>query len=114
MAEIWINIGLSIAAFVFMLMLHALLVMSEISLVKFRYRKPNEEQLSDIKQLPGLAKLIDNSAQTGRIVRFSKTLCTVASGLLLVPIVNGLLILLGLKAFLESWIMVLSSIVVAV
>ena len=97
-----------------MLMLHALLVMCEISLVKFRYRKPNEEQLSDIKQLPGLAKLIDNSAQTGRIVRFSKTLCTVATGLLLVPIVNDLLILLGLKAFLESWMMVLSAFVVAV
>ena len=114
MAEIWINIGLSIAAFVFMLMLHALLVMCEISLVKFRYRKPNEEQLSDIKQLPGLAKLIDNSAQTGRIVRFSKTLCTVGTGLLLVPIVNDLLILLGLKVFLESWMMVLSAFVVAV
>ena len=97
-----------------MLMLHALLVMCEISLVKFRYRKPNEEQLSDIKQLPGLAKLIDNSAQTGRIVRFSKTLCTVATGLLLVPIVNDLLILLGHKAFLESWMMVLSAFVVAV
>ena len=97
-----------------MLMLHALLVMCEISLVKFRYRKPNEEQLSDIKQLPGLAKLIDNSAQTGRIVRFSKTVCTVATGLLLVPIVNDLLILLGLKASLESWMMVLSAFVVAV
>ena len=103
MAEIWINIGVSLVVFALMLMLHALLVMCEISLVKFRYRKPNEEQLSDIKQLPGLAKLIDNSAQTGRIVRFSKTLCTVATGLLLVPIVNDLLILLGLEAFLESY-----------
>ena len=114
MAEIWINFGLSIIAFVLMLMLHALLVMCEVSLVKFRYRKPNEEQLSDIKHLPGLAKLIDNSAQTGRIVRFSKMLCTVVNGLLLVPIVNDLLILLGLKSFLESWMMILFAFVVAV
>ena len=114
MLEVWINFGFSIVAFFLMLMLHALLVMCEISLVKFRYRKPSEEQLSDIKQLPGLAKLIDNSDQTGRVVRFSKTLCTVATGLLLVPLVKDFLILFELKTFLESWMMVLPVFVVAV
>ena len=61
-----------------MLVLHAFLVMCEISLVKFRYRKPSEEQLDELKNLLGVARLIDNSDQTGRVVRFSKTLCTVA------------------------------------
>jgi len=88
MEDAWINFGISLAAVGLMLVLHAFLVMCEISLVKFRYRKPSEEQLHDLRRLPGVARLIDNSDQTGRVVRFSKTLCTVAVGLLLMPVVS--------------------------
>lgn len=114
MADVWINFGLSLAAVGLMLVLHAFLVMCEISLVKFRYRKPSEEQLHELKLLPGLARLIDNSDQTGRVVRFSKTLCTVAIGLLLMPLVSDFFSLFEMKAAPDRWIVVLVSFVLAV
>ena len=114
MLDLWIQFGLSMAAFILLLVLHSFLVMCEISMVKFRYRKPSEEQLSDIKQLPGLAKLIDKSDQTGRVVRFSKTLCTVATGLLLVPLVKNFFFLFGEKTFPNSWLIVILAFVLAV
>ena len=114
MLDVWIHFGISMAAFILLLTLHSFLVMCEISMVKFRYRKPSEEQLSDIKQLPGLAKLIDKSDQTGRVVRFSKTLCTVATGLLLVPLVKNFFFLFGEKTFPNSWLLVLPVFVLAV
>lgn len=97
-----------------MLVLHAFLVMCEISLVKFRYRKPSEEQLEELRHLPGLARLIDNGDQTGRVVRFSKTLCTVAVGLLLMPLVTDFFSLFQLKADPDRWIVVLVSFTLAV
>lgn len=114
MADVWINFGLSLAVVGLMLVLHAFLVMCEISLVKFRYRKPSEEQLSELKCLPGLARLIDNSDQTGRVVRFSKTLCTVAIGLLLMPLVSDLFSLFEMETAPDRWIVVLVSFVSAV
>ena len=88
MSDVWISFLISFLAVGLMLILHAFLVMCEISLVKFRYRKPSEEHLDEFKSLLGVARLIDNSDQTGRVVRFSKTLCTVAVGLLLMPLVT--------------------------
>lgn len=114
MGGAWISFGLSLAAVGLMLVLHAFLVMCEISLVKFRYRKASEEQLDDLKRLPGLARLIDNSDQTGRVVRFSKTLCTVAVGLLLMPLVSDFFSLFELEAAPDRWIVVLVSFVLAV
>ena len=114
MGAAWISFGLSLAAVGLMLVLHAFLVMCEISLVKFRYRKASEEQLDDLKQLPGLARLIDNSDQTGRVVRFSKTLCTVAVGLLLMPLVSDFFSLFRMEVAPDRWIVVLMSFVLAV
>ncbi len=108
------NFGFSLAAVGLMLVLHAFLVMCEISLVKFRYRKPSEEQLHELKRLPGVARLIDNSDQTGRVVRFSKTLCTVAVGLLLMPLVSDFFSLFEMEAAPDRWIVVLLSFVLAV
>jgi CBS domain containing-hemolysin-like protein len=114
MGQAWINFGFSLAAVGLMLVLHAYLVMCEISLVKFRYRKETEEQLNDLKRLPGMARLIENSDQTGRVVRFSKTLCTVAVGLLLMPLVSDIFSLFELEVAPERWIVVLVSFVLAV
>ena len=98
MSDAWISFLISFVAVGLMLVLHAFLVMCEISLVKFRYRKPSEEQLDELKNLLGVARLIDNSDQTGRVVRFSKTLCTVAVGLLLMPLVTDFFSLFDLAA----------------
>lgn len=114
MSGAWISFAISIASVGLMLVLHAFLVMCEISLVKFRYRKPSEEQLDELKQLPGLARMIDNSDQTGRVVRFSKTLCTVAVGLLLMPLVSDFFALFQMKAAPDRWIVVLVSFTLAV
>lgn len=114
MNEPWISFIISLAAVGLMLVLHAFLVMCEISLVKFRYRKPSEEQLHELKQLAGVARLFDNSDQTGRVVRFSKTLCTVAVGLLLMPLVSDFFGLLKMETELDRWIVVLVSFTLAV
>lgn len=114
MEDAWINFGISLAAVGLMLVLHAFLVMCEISLVKFRYRKPSEEQLHDLRRLPGVARLIDNSDQTGRVVRFSKTLCTVALGLLLMPVVSDFFSLFKMEQAPDRWLVVLVSFVLAV
>ena len=74
MSGAWISFLISFLAVGLMLVLHAFLVLCEISLVKFRYRKTSEEQLDELKNLLGEARLIDNRDQTGRVVRFSKTL----------------------------------------
>ena len=112
--DAWIRFGISVASVGLMLVLHAFLVMCEISLVKFRYRKPSEEQLEALKQLPGLARMIDNSDQTGRVVRFSKTLCTVAVGLLLMPLVSDFFGLFQMEVAPARWIVVLVSFTLAV
>jgi CBS domain containing-hemolysin-like protein len=114
MDDAWIRFLISLAAVGVMLVLHAFLVMCEISLVKFRYRKPSEEQLEALMQLPGLARLIDNSDQTGRVVRFSKTLCTVAVGLFLMPLVSDFFGLFRMEVAPDRWIVVLVSFTLAV
>jgi CBS domain containing-hemolysin-like protein len=58
--------------------------------------------------------LMENGDQTGRVVRFSKTLCTVAVGLLLLPLVSDLFRLLDENGAPDRWIVVLVSFVSAV
>ncbi|MEM8868071.1 MAG: hemolysin family protein [Verrucomicrobiota bacterium] len=87
----FLNLLLSLGAVALMLLLHAYLVMSEISLVKFRYSELSDEELKRLRSRKGIARLMDKGDQTGRVVRFSKTLCTVAVGLFLLPIVRDLL-----------------------
>lgn len=70
------------------LFLHACLVMCEIGLVKIRYGGINNESLSLLRKHRRLAALIDSADLTGRVVRFSKTICTVGLALLLVPLIR--------------------------
>ena len=62
-----------LSAVALMLVLHAFLVMCEISLVKFRYGGVNAQTLEQLKRRRGIARLIENGDRTGRAVRFSKT-----------------------------------------
>ncbi|MGJ8652348.1 MAG: hemolysin family protein [Opitutaceae bacterium] len=97
-----------------MLILHAYLVMCEISLVKFRYGEANDEDLLELKQRKGIARLMDGGDQAGRVVRFSKTLCTVAVGLLLMPLVSDFFGLFPLESAPDRWVVVLVSFACAV
>lgn len=97
-----------------MLILHAYLVMCEISLVKFRYASADTTEVEELKRRPGIARLMARSDQTGRVVRFGKTLCTVAIGLLLMPLVSDLLTLAEPHSAAGRWLVVLLSFVFAV
>ena len=106
MSSIWINFVGSLGAVAVMLVLHAFLVMCETSLVKFRYAAIGAEMLERLKLRRGIAYLIKNSAQTGRVVRFSKTLCTVAVGLLLMLVVSDLFRLFEVRQIPYRWLVV--------
>ncbi|MDP4694640.1 MAG: hemolysin family protein [Opitutales bacterium] len=114
MSAEWSQFVLSLGAVVLMLILHAYLVICEISLVKFRYGGVSDGELSELKQRPGLARLMEQGDQTGRVVRFSKTLCTVAVGLLLLPLVSDFFGLFVLENAPDRWVVVLLSFVSAV
>lgn len=113
MSGAWINFLVSLSAVVLMLVLHAFLVMCEISLVKFRYGGGNAQALEQLKRHRGIARLMEKSDQTGRAVRFSKTLCTVAVGLLLMPLVSDFFGLFESAQVPERWLVVLLSFVCA-
>ena len=106
MSSIWINFIGSLGAVALMLMLHAFLVMCETSLVKFRYGAISADMLERLKRRRGIAYLIKNSAKTGRVVRFSKTLCTVAIGLLLMLVVSDFFQLFEVKQIPYRWLVV--------
>lgn len=114
MSTDWISFILSFGAVALMLVLHAYLVMCEISLVKFRYGEADDQALLELKQRRGLARLMDQGDQTGRVVRFSKTLCTVAVGLLLMPLVSDFFGLFQLESAPDRWLVVLVSFTCAV
>lgn len=110
----WISFFISFGSVALMLVLHAYLVMCEISLVKFRYGTVDVDSLAELKQQRGIALLIEQGDQTGRVVRFSKTLCTVAVGLLLMPLVSDFFGLFPLAAAPDRWVVVLLSFISAV
>ncbi len=110
----WLQFLFSFGSVACMLVLHAYLVMCEISLVKFRYGGVDNESLAKLKQRRGLARLMEQGDQTGRVVRFSKTLCTVAVGLLLMPLVSDFFGLFQLETAPDRWVVVLVSFVSAV
>jgi len=113
MSAAWIDFLVSMSAVALMLVLHAFLVMCEISLVKFRYGDVDGQALEVVKRRRGIAHLIENSDRTGRVVRFSKTLCTVAVGLLLMPVVSDFFELFGSVQTPDRWLVVLLSFVCA-
>ena len=113
MNSVWINFLGTLGAVILMLVLHAFLVMFETSLVKFRYGSIGTEALEHLKRMRGLARLIKNSDKTGRTVRFSKTLCTVAVGLLLMLLVSDFFRLFETTHAPNRWLVVLLAFVCA-
>ena len=109
MSDAWINFSLSCGLVTLMLILHAYLVMCEISLVKFRYGEAEDADMEQLRHRRGISKMMDNGDQTGRVVRFSKTLCTVAVGLLLMPLVSDFFELFDPEVTPARWIVVLVS-----
>lgn len=101
-------------AIVTMLLLHGFIVMSEISLIKLRYGELEEADLIKLKRSRGIAKLIDNGDLTGRVVRFSKTLCTVALGVLLIPWLGDLFTFAQIDSSANRWVLLLGAFSVAV
>ena len=113
MSSTLINFFVSLGAVALMLVLHAFLVMCETSLVKFRYGNISAEALERLKSRRGIARLIDRSDRTGRTVRFSKTLCTVAVGLLLMLVMSDLFNLFEAKQSKNRWLIVALAFVCA-
>jgi len=114
MSELWLSFLLSFGAVALMLLLHAFLVVFEISVVKLRYGEVDEEEVTALKSRPAIAKFLDNGDVTGRLVRFSKTSCTVAVGLLLLPLVSDLFELVQPTLAPDRWLVVLLSFILAV
>ena len=110
----WISLIVSLSSVVILLVLHALLEMCEISLVKFRYGGVDDQELEGLKRHRGIAYLMENGDQTGRVVRFSKTLCTVAVGLLLMAVVSDFFGLFESGEMPDRWLVVLMSFLGAV
>lgn len=114
MSELWISFSVSFGSVLLMLVLHGYLVLCEISLVKFRYGEVDPGDLERVRQYKGIARLMDNGDRTGRVVRFSKTLCTVAVGLLLMPLISDIFTLFEFEADRRRWLVVLISFLCAV
>ena len=104
MSADWISFLLVSLTVGIMLVLHGFVVTCEISLMKLRYGEVNDEQLASLMRKRGIARLVENSDLSGRVIRFSKTLCTVAVGLLLIPWVNGFFSLIQLVLDANQWI----------
>ena len=105
---------ISSLAVLIMLTLHGFIVMAEISLMKFRYREVDDDIFTKLKTRRSIGRMIENSEQTGRVVRFSKPLCTVAIGLLLIPWVNDIFALIDSGSAQNRWIIVLIAFTFAV
>jgi len=106
MSADWISFLLVSLAVGTMLVLHGFVVTCEISLMKLRYGEVDDEQLAGLMRKKGIARLIENSDLSGRVIRFSKTLCTVAVGLLLIPWVNDCFTLIHVVLDANQWIVV--------
>jgi len=113
--DILINLLFSTGSVLLVLILHGYLVACEISLVKLRYSGVDTSEMEALKAHPGIGKIIENSDRVGRQVRFSKTLCTVAVGLFLIPIVHDIFKLADGSAELPGrWLVAALALLVAV
>ncbi|MGB0744907.1 MAG: CNNM domain-containing protein, partial [Opitutales bacterium] len=114
MSTEWTSFLISSLAVAAMLALHAFIVMCEISLMKLRYGEVDDKELELLKQRKGIVRLIDNSDLSGRVLRFSKTLCTVGVGLLLIPWVNDFFSLFQLEVTPNRWVVLVVAFTCAV
>ena len=72
-----------------LLLLNALLVTCEFSLIKLRFSHFNQDALDQLKQNKGLGTLLDRADVTVRVVRLGIISCTIAYGILLYPIIEN-------------------------
>ncbi|ADE55449.1 hemolysin family protein [Coraliomargarita akajimensis] len=114
MSEVLISFLVSLGAVAFVLWLHAYLVMCEISLVKVRYGEVGDADVVHLRKRRGIARLMDEGDQTGRLVRFSKTLCTVTIGLLLIPLVSDVFRVVEPDVVLGRWLVLVVAFACAV
>lgn len=114
MSASWASFLISSLAASTMLILHGFIVMCEISLMKLRYGEVNDEELESLRDHKGISRVIENSDLSGRVLRFGKTLCTVAVGLLLIPWVNDWFILIGSDLVPNRWVVTLVAFTCAV
>jgi len=114
MSAVWFSFLVSSLAVSTMLLLHGFIVMCEISLMKLRYGEVDAVEYEALKSHKGISRLIENSDLSGRVLRFSKTLCTVAVGLLLIPWVSDLFLLIDLALAPKRWVVVLCAFTCAV
>jgi CBS domain containing-hemolysin-like protein len=114
MSADWFNFLISFFAVGTMLLLHGYIVMAEISLIKVRYGEVEDDVVEQLMKRRGIASLIENGDLTGRVVRFSKTLCTVALGLLLIPWVGDLFALVNVDSGQNRWLLVFVAFAFAV
>jgi len=114
MSAVWFSFLVSSLAVSTMLLLHGFIVMCEISLMKLRYGEVDAVEYEALKSHKGISRLIENSDLSGRVLRFSKTLCTVAVGLLVIPWVSDLFLLIDLALAPKRWVVVLCAFTCAV
>jgi CBS domain containing-hemolysin-like protein len=69
-----------------LLILNALFVAAEFSLVKLRYTRFNSESVHKAKEKAMVAKMLENLGLTLNVIRLGATICTVGLGFVLVPI----------------------------
>lgn len=106
MSAAWSSFWVSSLLVAVMLVLHGFIVMAEISLMKIRYGEVGDDLLEKLKRRRGIGRLIEHSDLTGRVVRLSKTLCTVAIGLLLIPWASDLFALFGVGSLPNRWVVI--------
>ena len=75
------------AALLILLMINALLVACEISMVKVRYSLIDDEQMERLRKSRRVALLLDRSAQVAQVLRFGVLMVTVGLGLVLIPLI---------------------------
>ncbi|MFO8027974.1 MAG: hemolysin family protein [Opitutales bacterium] len=114
MSADWASFVISSLAVATMPVLHGLIVMCEISLMKLRYGEVDGDQLESLKRERGISRLIENSNLSGRVIRFGKTLCTVAVGLLLIPWLGDLFAIINLSLEPDRWLVILVAFTCAV
>ena len=114
MNEALLSFCLLSASVLVILILHAYLVVCEVSLVKIRYREIEDDELERLRQEAAIARLIDTGDQAGRVVHVAKTLCVIGLGIFWVPLVHSFREMVHAEAVLHGWLSMLLSFCFAV
>lgn len=66
---------------------NAVFVAVEFSLVKLRYTRFGTGRMKEARQSKGVASLLDDMSSSVKLLRFGITVCTMAAGFLLIPVI---------------------------